>query len=171
MQALMLPDGLVPEDFASASPYREGTLALDRMPRLVPLLAASDGQAWVRLRGDEDEAGRRIVEGELRAEVPLRCHRCLGVYYHRVAGAFRVVVVASEADGDALPDELEPFVCAGSVQPLTVAEEEILLGLPVVARHDEGECAPPGHDAGVRREELSPFAALRGHVRPADSDD
>ncbi|ABM62013.1 YceD family protein [Halorhodospira halophila] len=165
MQALMLPDALAPDDFGAPSRAHEGTLALPTMPRLSPLLATQEGQVWARLEGGLDEAGRRVLEGRIEASVPLTCQRCLGVYHHQVAGAFRVVIVATEEEGEALPDELEPYVSGAAVRPLQVIEEEILLALPVVARHSGNDCGAPEHGAGVEREALSPFASLQGRVR------
>ncbi len=167
----MLPDGLAPDDFGAPPRVHEGTLALPSMPRLAPLLAVQEGQAWVRLEGGLDEAGRRVLEGRIEASVPVTCQRCLGIYHHPVSGAFRVVVVATEEEGEALPDDLEPYVSGSSVRPLQVVEEEILLALPVVSRHPGEECAPPEHGAGVAREALSPFASLQGKVRRRGSGD
>ncbi len=65
--------------------------------------------------------------------------------------------------GDALPDdELEnDEVDALEVEPLTdllaLVEDELLLSLPLVPRHDD--CEPPV-EAGDD-EEISPFAVLR----------
>ena len=166
----MLPDGLAPEDFEPAAPEYRGAIALADLPRLAPMLAGASGEARVRLRGARDDAGRRLVEGAVEAVVPLRCQRCLEVVEYPVGEAFSVVIVASEAEGEALPEALEPFVSADAVRPAAVVEEEILLALPVVVRHDAGVCEPPEHGAGASRAELSPFADLRGRVRQADDD-
>ncbi|MBK5942310.1 MULTISPECIES: YceD family protein [Halorhodospira] len=171
MQTLMLPDGLAPDDFGTPPRVHQGTLALPTMPRLAPLLAIQEGQAWARLEGSLDDAGRRELAGRIEADVPLTCQRCLGVYYHPVVVAFRVVIVATEEEGEALPDELEPYVCGSAVRPLQVVEEEILLALPVVARHTGADCTPPEHEAGIAREALSPFASLQGKVRRHEADD
>ncbi len=166
----MLPDRLAPDDFAAAPRTHEGRLALARMPHLAPLLAAAEGEAWLQIASSLDEHGQRVLEGRIEAAVPLTCQRCLGLYRYPVAEAFRVVVVGSEAEGEDLPAEAEPYVSAGPVQPQAVAEEEILLALPAVALHPSGACEAPAHDAGAQRETLSPFAVLRGRVR-SDGED
>ncbi len=161
----MLPEGLTPEDFQAGGSVYEGWLAFAHMPRISPMLAEPGGEAWARLQCGIDTVGRRALAGQLEASVPLQCQRCLTVYYHPVAGAFEVTIVGSEEEGNALPEELEPFVSESAVRPLEVVEEELLLALPFVARHPEAECGAPENRAGVSREELSPFAGLRGMVR------
>ncbi|MBK1652090.1 YceD family protein [Halorhodospira halochloris] len=159
----MLPQGLTPDDFGPDAPTYAGELALGQMARLVPLLAEAHGGAHLVIAGRVDECGRRFVEGSVTAELILICQRCLGAYPHAVEEEFRLTLVSSEAEGEELPDDLEPFVSAGGrVQLMDLAEEELLLALPVVARHREGECSPPPNRAGISREELSPFAQLRG---------
>lgn len=159
----MLPEGLTPEDFGSLAPIYTGSLALAAMTRLAPMLGQDSGKAHVTIKGNIDEDGYRIIEGSITAELSLICQRCLGLYKHPVEESFRVVVVESEAEGEQLPDELEPFVSTGTtVRPLDLAEEELLLALPVIARHPEGACSPPPNRASASRAELSPFAELRG---------
>ncbi|MFP4146650.1 MAG: YceD family protein [Halorhodospira sp.] len=168
MQILMLPDGLAPDEFSASPRAYEGTLELACMPRLAPLLAVAEGEAHVQIETGLDEQGRRTLGGWLETAVPLVCQRCLEVYRHLVSGRFRVVIVASEAQGEALPEELEPYVSGGTVCPLEVVEEEILLALPTIARHPGGTCQPPEHAAGISREALSPFAVLQGRVHRHD---
>ncbi|MFP4129276.1 MAG: YceD family protein [Halorhodospira sp.] len=167
----MLPDRLAPDAFAASPRVYEGTLALADMPRLAPLLAAAEGDAWLQIAPGLDEHGRRHLEGRIEAAIPLTCQRCLEPYRYPVAEAFSVVVVASEAEGEGLPPELEPYVSAGTVRPREVAEEELLLALPAVTLHPAGACEPPAHDAEAQREALSPFAALRGRVRSSEGAD
>lgn len=159
----MLPKGLTPEDFDSGAPRYEGSLALGQMARLAPLLAETEGEARLSMACGVDEQGRRYVEGSVCADLKLTCQRCLGVYYHSVDESFRVTLVDSEAEGEGLPEGLEPFVSPdGRLRPKDLAEEELLLAMPIVALHREGECNPPPNHAGVARQDLSPFAQLKG---------
>jgi uncharacterized protein len=43
---------------------------------------------------------------------------------------------------------------------LSLIEDEIILGLPVSPRHEQGECTPGGREEGKTTREASPFAAL-----------
>ncbi|WP_200193082.1 YceD family protein [Halorhodospira abdelmalekii] len=169
MPHFMLPDGLLPEDFGSDARFYEGVLALAAMSRLSPLLANADdaGAEPVRLRfsAARDEAGRRILEGSIEAILPLICQRCLRCYQQPIETTFRLIVVSSEAEAEVLPAELEPYVSgSGTVRPLDVVEEELLLALPFPPRHPPGGCRPPAHSAGIERQQLSPFAELRERI-------
>lgn len=160
----MLPEeGLTPEDYGADAPTHEGKLALGQMARLAPLLADAHGEVCLSVAGRLDEKGRRVIEGTVSAELRLTCQRCLGVCSHQVEELFRLTLVGSEAEGEELPDELEPYVSLnGEVRLIDLVEEQLLLAMPIVARHQEGECAPPPNPAGALREDLSPFAQLRG---------
>ncbi len=160
----MLPDGLAPEELAAPGGEVEGTIELASMPRLAPLLERLEGAAHLRLHGGVDEAGRRYLAGAVRADLPLLCQRCLQPFAYRVEVDVHLVLVASEQEGEALPEELEPLVSTGAVAPAEIAEEELLLALPLVARHPDGECGTPPNSAAATRAELSPFAALKGRV-------
>jgi uncharacterized protein len=79
--------------------------------------------------------------------------------------AVKLALVVSEADVARVPSELEPVLAPGG--RISIAElvtEELLLTLPIVALHGEGErcAAPPAEsDAGEHGQEThKPFARL-----------
>jgi len=132
-------------------------------------LAAEPVQVWLQFGRDR---GVAIADVRLRAVLQPRCQRCLGTMRLPVSADSRVAVVDSAAAAARAPEELETFLAAeGHSSLAALAAEELLLALPIVPRHAEGECraaadavesvplAPPG--AAADAETQRPFADLR----------
>lgn len=139
-----------------------GSLPVAALERLGEVLEAVEGAARADIQITRD-VGAVLVSGRIDAELPLRCQRCLGIVLVPVCEEFEVAVVASERDAEGLDDA---FVAPEMQLALhALLEEELLLGLPVVARHtDESECVardrhfgPPGEPKPERE---NPFAVL-----------
>ena len=158
-----------------------GHWPLARMPRLSgSFCAASDGSAtWsatgrlAAVAGAEPELWLHL---QARADVPLQCQRCL----HSRTQPLQVVrhfrFVRNEDIAARLDEESEEDVLA--LQPRLdlheLLEDELILALPIVPRHDEcPEPLPlPGDAPDADESAPHPFAALaalRGRT-PSDGD-
>jgi uncharacterized protein len=78
---------------------------------------------------------------------------------------FRFGLVTSEDEAELLPGEFEPLLVTGSEVSLPdLVEDELLLSLPIVARHEEA-CSEllqkHKKDEGVQQDTYKPFAALK----------
>jgi uncharacterized protein len=100
-----------------------------------------------------------------RASATLECQRCMQPMSVNLETDVRVALVASEAEVARVPEELEPVLAPGG--RISIGElitEELLLALPIVALHGEGECAaapaPAAADAGRAEDTHKPFARL-----------
>lgn len=134
--------------------------------------------AQVELVVNRDEHGETVIRGEFGGELDLVCQRCLEPMTCPVASQCELVVVASAYAADSLGKSAESLVAEdGVVDLLTLVEDELILGLPLVARHANAEgCqartvhfGPPGEDeapAGIERS--NPFTVLRGLKSDAD---
>jgi uncharacterized protein len=111
-------------------------------------------QCWLRLQAD--------------AEVPQICQRCLGpmqVAVH-VDRWFRFVADEAAATEQDEVSEEEVLVLAGEFDLQALIEDEILLELPYIPRHDVCPAQPPMSATDPGFEEPAPrpnpFAALAG---------
>jgi uncharacterized metal-binding protein YceD (DUF177 family) len=101
-----------------------------------------------------------------------------------VAADSQLVVVDSEAQAAAVPEEFETFLAPeGRCTLAALAAEELLLSLPIVPRHaSDAQCAPLGVSAaaavaaapagtpgGAGEETQRPFADLRALLERAKS--
>jgi uncharacterized protein len=122
---------------ADAGEGREFDVDLAEFPRLEDQLARVGGRARGSLRVTR-ERGVPVVDVAVRGDIPLVCQRCLGVVDVPVDSAARVAIVADLAAADALDGGLDPFIAAdGRVALRELAEEQLLLALPLVPRHDD----------------------------------
>jgi uncharacterized protein len=150
----------------------DGRLALASLERLLPSLAAvpaDDAVAWQAQAEERPVTGgeaERWLRLRARATVPLQCQRCLGLLAQPLEIDRRFRFVAGEEEAERLDEASDDDVLA--LQPrldlLGLLEDELILALPLVPRH-EGACPEPlsaaaepaaGLDAGRPH----PFAAL-----------
>jgi len=108
------------------------------------------------------------VDTELSGKAVLTCQRCLKPVEVSLSGDSALVLVGSDAEAEQLPEGREPVVLEANRLDLTwLAEEEMLLALPLVPLHD-ADCsaavaveAVEVVDAPVKGKRQRPFENLR----------
>jgi uncharacterized protein len=108
--------------------------------------------------------GFPVAELTVRGAATLACQRCMQPMSVPIETEAQVALIASEADAERVPPELEPVLAPGGrISIAELIKEELLLTLPIVALHGEGACtaapaaaatAEPGPDTH------KPFAGL-----------
>jgi len=149
---------------ALADEARQVQLAipLERFERVTPQLAATQGMVDGSVALAREE-GRIVADVAVTAQLQLRCQRCLEPMSWPVQSSSRVTLLESEAAAAGLPPELETALAPeGRMRLADLVEEELLLALPAVARHPDGECPAPREE---KQEDFAeptqrPFAAL-----------
>jgi len=118
----------------------------------------------VPVSGGEDELWLSL---HVRAPVWLTCQRCLQPFEVPLALDRRLRFVRGEAQAEALDAEIEDDVLAlsRSLDLRELVEDELLLGLPLVPRHDVcPQPLPMAAEADLPDDDLperpNPFAAL-----------
>lgn len=161
-----------PRRFADRALTFTGVWPVSSLLRLVELLNDSDGEVQISLSFSRDEQKLPVVEMALSAQVNMLCQRCLDKVCLPVSGKYGYAVVRPGSDTSLLPDAYD-IIELGD-EPLdvqTLVEEELLLCLPIVPRHPEGECK---HPEGYVEPELSgedvkksnPFSVLAQLRKP-----
>lgn len=93
-----------------------------------------------------DEEGYCYISGQIAADVPLTCQRCLQPMRLPLQSAIMVSPVASYEEAKRLPERYEPLLMTeGEVTLAEWIAEELHLALPLVPRHADPRC----HDQGV----------------------
>lgn len=110
-----------------------------------------------------------VVSGRLETTYTLQCQRCLEPMQFPVDESFELVFVDSDAAAQRLPSEFDPVVLddTGQIHIVDMLEDELLLHLPTIARHDDsvgcelagGVEAQTGEPETARRD--NPFEALK----------
>ena len=119
-----------------------GDLPIGGFERFCQSLANRSGNVHISLQFLADDRCKRVISGELRADVQVYCQRCLEVMSIVIADSFKLGVVDAEIFIDRLPPELEPWICADNRIVLSdVIEEQLILSMPIVSYH-ESDCSP-----------------------------
>jgi uncharacterized protein len=120
----------------------EGSVDPHRLPRVADLLADGPASVAWRIEGTKDALGRPAVAVALRGSVSLTCQRCLGDFDWPIEQRSEVLLARDELELAALDagSESEVVLAEGSLDPLTLVEDELVLALPFAPRHPEGDC-------------------------------
>jgi uncharacterized protein len=138
--------------------------ALKALTRLAPLLRDTRGSVRGRFRFYR-AAGYPAADGSVTATLRLTCQRCLGEVALPVESECRLVFAEGEQAADEAPAGYElAMTQGGRIAFAELAEDELLLALPLVAVHgDEQACvAQPAAEATPEKAPTQhPFAGLR----------
>ena len=138
---------------------------LAELPRLRAQLASVAGEVSGRVHFRR-MAGVAVAELTLTGTARLVCQRCLQPMELPVEASAEVGLVAAEADVSRVPGELEPVLAPeGRISVGELVEEELLLTLPIVPLHAEGDACAAGDAAplagsGRHAETQRPFQQL-----------
>ncbi len=148
--------------FARESGELRATVAVAALARLHDALFDQSGAIAYELAGRVDQEGKPSLRLALGGELVLRCQRCLGSVRFRFDAVRNFVLVPA---GQALSDpadeaeDTEQLYAEPKLDVIALVEDEVILGLPMVAGHEEGACTAPLPKAEAGRWE-SPFNAL-----------
>jgi uncharacterized protein len=189
--SVSLPDLIDPRKAVAQSATYEGLFEIARLPRLVELLWQPDGgstetrtegcTAAFRLEFGRDEDGRSVVTGHLASRLPLRCQRCGQRYDLPVETEIRLALVAGIDEARRLPERYEPLLVEERLmRPSELIEDELILAIPAIPRHPDGQCEQPAvperpasgatETSTQPAETVHPFASL-ATLRARENDD
>lgn len=142
----------------------EGVYAVSDLERVRAAVFDTGGEFKVRLAFHRDAARHGVIVGHLTGTVTLQCQRCLEAMALDLDIRPQLGLCTSEAEAERLPDELEPLIVGDA--PLNireVVEDEILLALPIVARHARacGQVAAAEPEGPTDEDTRRPFRDLR----------
>jgi uncharacterized protein len=159
----------------------EFEVPLGDLPGIPEEFSVAEGPVQLRLQFGR-ERGLTTVRIRLNAVLKPLCQRCLNEMRVPIAADSWLVVVDSDAQAAAVPEEFETFLAPdGHCSLAALAAEELLLSLPIVPRHGTGErCEVSGASADVAaaapvvaeatrpvEETQRPFAELRALLERA----
>ncbi len=134
-------------------------IPLAELGRLRPQLAQADGSASGSVRFERVQ-GVPVAEITVSARVMLACQRCLAPVEYLLRCGDRVAMVADDGEAGRAPAGLDTTLAPDHrISARDLAEEELLLALPLVPLHGDSSCAAPGSDSGAE-ERHRPFERL-----------
>jgi uncharacterized protein len=164
--AAPLPDRVDCAHLADDGAVLERVYPLGEMPRLRDLLADARGAVLARFTFARLGSGHAGASVAVEAAPRLVCQRCLQGFAFAAAGSSEIEF--SNGSGEGAPNsEREVYATdEGWVSLRELAEEELLLALPIVAMHAPQTCEARSYGADAAVQDMSgersrPFAALQ----------
>jgi uncharacterized protein len=148
--------------FARESGELRAIVDVIALARLQDALFDQSGAIAYHLAGHVDRDGKPLLRLALGGDLVLRCQRCLGPVRFRLDAVRNFVLVPA---GQPLSDpadeaqDTEQLHADPKLDVVGLVEDEVILGLPMVAGHEEGACAAPSQEARTGGGD-SPFNAL-----------
>lgn len=176
MQDVDLPRHIDLERIGREPRTYAGKLSGETMPKLMELVDQITAiEASMQVEWAQDQA-HAAIHGTCWAQVTLVCERCLEPMNMRLEGDFAVLAVDRPQQADELPmDQAVVEAPRGQLDVVSLIEDELILGLPVVPRHDDTACDGGQRHFGPENEPLpqaqSPFAALGALRQHSDDSD
>ncbi len=167
------PDFVDPWKAAEGQRMFFGTMPLQRMKRLAPLLAATEGEARFEVSFYFDRQRNAVINVAVKADLVLLCQRSLTPYTEMVQRTSLLAVIRDIAEQDMMPANYEPLILesgeheAGKLDMLELIEDELLLALPQIPKNSavdkielstDSEAGPLYDDPDERHQR--PFAGL-----------
>jgi uncharacterized protein len=157
----MSQEGIVVDLWAFARDGQrfERVISVSAFPRLAAETVRPDGVLSVGLVGERDRDGKHFLHLSVDGAAELACQRCLSPMFWQCSVRSHLLLVPI---GAAIPDEelendsYDAVEVGAKHDLLALVEDEILLALPVVPRHEV--CEAPDPSGGAEME--LPFAAL-----------
>ncbi|RTZ66221.1 MAG: hypothetical protein DSZ29_03340 [Aquificaceae bacterium] len=147
----------------------EGEMPVKQFPRLKEILSANTGVLKVDLAFDRTNiTNLPIVTGHIKGELSLVCQRCLQPILHRVDSELNIVFTTSDKEAERLQSEYDTWAVEDDrIFLQDFIEDEVLLGVPHSALHDDCEPFRPlieavAEESDTQQEDVkNPFAILK----------
>lgn len=135
--------------------------------RLEPVLVDTRGDAHVRLAFSRNSGGRAEIKGIIQTKLALICQRCYEEMLYPIDIHINLTVVRDDEEAKDLIQDAEPFIPdeEGMLDLYSLVEEEILLSIPVVVKHDIDDCPVKLKEASMEpkapTKKKNPFDVLK----------
>jgi uncharacterized protein len=141
MSEKFIPEHIDPFRYAEQSLSLDGSVKIADMPRLNANVVASGDSVAVQLQFGVDEQHITFLKGHLDTKLTLQCQRCMEPFFYEIISDFILGIVSTLDEANALPEQYEPAMSAeGSLALRELIEDEIILNLPIIPRHEPEEC-------------------------------
>ncbi len=168
MQNVKIPVTIDPIRAAAKKLDYEGIISRADFTRFADMVDSIENDIEVRVSFYEDLSGLHVFEGTARTSVVMTCQRCLERMNISLEAKFRYSPDEKLLRQLELEDE---FDCAelnsfGEVHLYDIIEDELILSLPLIAKHPEEECPAAGRIGTVGGDDMEqeggnfPFRAL-----------
>ncbi|MGO1296004.1 MAG: 23S rRNA accumulation protein YceD [Vibrio sp.] len=170
MQKVKIPRTVDPGKAAQKRLDYDGIIQVSLLKRLAESVASVKRDAQVTLSFGLDEQRLVVISGKANIDVDLECQRCNQVFAYECDVEFTYTPYFSAKSEDDAPEEydLVDLNEYGEVDLIQLIEDELILGLPHIAMHDESECSVNSNNlvfgdlpTDVAEDKPNPFDVLK----------
>jgi len=167
MQNLKLPITISPTRSAQRRLECEGVFKVSDMTRLLAVSEMRSEHVQVGVKFDVDERGLTVMSGTASALVALTCQRCNELFDDKLTVEFTFSPAKNEETAENIPSYYDVIELNedGEVNLRELVEEELILMMPLIPRHDIENCSADADSVwGELPEELekpNPFDVLK----------
>ncbi|HAR56408.1 MAG TPA: 23S rRNA accumulation protein YceD [Idiomarina baltica] len=144
MQKVRIPVSVDPVKSANKKQTFDGVVPVQTLKRLQELLAKPcETDPNVVVEFGVDEQGMSYFSGTASVSVILTCQRCNQPFEVDITAQFAYAPVSSKQGADELPERYEAIETNefGEVNLHGLIEDELILAMPLVARHAPEDCS------------------------------
>jgi len=150
--------------------HMQGNIAVAKFERLVEALypegasQRAEGNVEIDIEFSRGVRGRPQFQLAVKAILNAECQRCLGEVSFIVNSVKKMLVVKDEAALEQVSAEFEPVLVVDEdkLSLMPIIEDELLLSLPLMVKHDDCRMAVDADSGEVEEleERINPFAVL-----------
>ena len=167
MQNLKLPITISPTRSAQRRLVCQGVFKLSDMTRLLAEGESRSEHVQVSVKFDIDERGLTVLSGTASTSVALTCQRCNELFEQELEVEFTFSPAKNAEAAENIPSYYDVIELDenGEVNLLELVEEELILVIPLIPRHELKDCSASADSVwGELPEELeqpNPFEVLK----------
>ncbi|MBO9490769.1 23S rRNA accumulation protein YceD [Endozoicomonas sp. G2_1] len=167
MQNLKLPVTIDPYKSAQRRLECDGYFGTSEMDRLLSACQSCCQQVNVSVNFEVDELGLVVISGQGSASVVLTCQRCTEDLAMDLEIDFSFSPVKNAEAADNLPSYYDAIELDenGEVNLRALVEDELLLAIPLIPKHDLKDCAAPADsvwgELPEEQDKPNPFDVLK----------
>jgi len=146
MSEKFIPENVDPYRLAEQSLHIDGLVKVVDMHRLnasrkIDTVKSNEVVA-VDMHFGVDEQGQAFVEGCLKGQLGLQCQRCMEYLSYEIISDFALGIVKTLDEVKVLPRQYEPAMVKsdGQLALRDLIEDELILNLPIIPRHEPELC-------------------------------
>ena len=130
------------------------SFSVEDLQRVKDIVGDVGEEIEAKLEGGVLKTGKPFIDLSIKADLPLTCQRCLELMNFELNSSTRFIIAFGKSELTDLsdePDDVEFLIAEEDADVVAMVEEELLLRLPMAAKHEDGKCREPEWGNSARR--------------------
>ena len=130
------------------------SFSVEDLQRVKDIVGDFGEEIEAKLEGGVLKTGKPFIDLSIKANLPLTCQRCLELMNFELNSSTRFIIAFGKSELTDLsdePDDVEFLIAEEDTDVVAMVEDELLLRLPMAAKHEDGKCREPEWGNSARR--------------------